>query len=85
MAANNASAASELVRMHMGQVFDQATQRLQSGANQASGAKFSAALVGQGAEAASMEAAVRFLRSSSFKGRPMPSAASAGIGSSCFG
>lgn len=61
MAANNPRAAQDLVRMHMEQVFDQATERLQTGPNQAGGAKFAKALVGHSKEAAAMEAAVKAL------------------------
>ena len=61
MARNNPLAARELVRMHVDQVFKDATERLQSGANQAGGAKFSQALVGHPGEAASVEAAIRAL------------------------
>jgi hypothetical protein len=61
MARNNPRAAQDLVRMHVEQVFQDATQRLQSGPNQAGGAKFSQGLVGHAGEAASVEAAIRAL------------------------
>nr|WP_137830880.1 hypothetical protein [Methylobacterium sp. L1A1] len=54
-------AAEDAVRMHVEQVFQGATERLQSGANQAGGPKFSQALVGHPGEAASVEAAIRAL------------------------
>jgi len=61
MARNNPRAAQDLVRMHVEQVFQDATQRLEAGANQAGGAKFSLGLVGHSGEWASVEAAIRSL------------------------
>lgn len=54
-------AARDLVRAHMEGVFNEASQALQSGANQAGGAKFRAVLVGNPQQAANLEAAVRAL------------------------
>ena len=53
--------ASDLVRVHMESVFNQASRELISGANSAGGAKFRAALVGNPQQAANLEAAVRAL------------------------
>lgn len=61
LARNNARAAQDLVRLHVGQVFEDATTRLQSGPNQAAGPRFSQALVGHPGEGPSVEAAIRAL------------------------
>lgn len=61
MAQRNPDAARNLVRAHMESVFNESSQALQSGANQAGGAKFRAVLVGNPQQAANLEAAVRAL------------------------
>lgn len=53
--------ASDLVRAHVESVFNEATQALQSGANQMGGAKFRSVLVGNPQQRANFEAAVRAL------------------------
>ena len=57
----NPQAAQQLVRAHAESTFNEATQALQSGANQAGGAKFRVALVGNPQQAANFVAAVRAL------------------------
>jgi hypothetical protein len=57
----NPNAARQLVRAHMEMVFNEAAKDLISGANQAGGAKFRAALIGNPQRAANLEAAVRAL------------------------
>lgn len=61
LAKRSPRAASDLVRAHAESVFNEATQVLQSGANQAGGAKFAAVLVGNPQQKANFEAAVRAL------------------------
>lgn len=58
---NNPIAARTAVRLHMESVFNEATQQLQSGANQLGGAKFAAVLRGNPQQAANLEAAVKAL------------------------
>ncbi len=53
--------AGDLVRAHVETTFNEATQALQSGANQAGGAKFAAVLVGNPQQRANLEAAVTAL------------------------
>jgi len=55
------TAASDLVRAHVESVFNEATQALQSGANQAGGAKFAAVLAGNPQQKANLQAAVEAL------------------------
>lgn len=55
-------AARELVRAHVESVFNEATQRLQSGANEFGGAGFAAMLRGNPQQAANLEAAITALR-----------------------
>jgi len=57
----NPRAAEALVRAHAEATFDNATKDLIGGANQAGGAKFRVALVGNGQDAANFDAAVRAL------------------------
>jgi hypothetical protein len=54
-------AATDLVRAHIESVFNEATQNLQTGANQAGGAKFAAVLVGNPQQRANLQAAVEAL------------------------
>lgn len=54
-------AASDLVRAHIESVFNEAAKDLQSGANQAGGAKFRVQLIGNSQQAENVEAAVRAL------------------------
>lgn len=61
LAVRNPRAARDLVRAHVETTFNEAAQSLQTGANQAGGAKFRAALVGNSQQAANLEAAVRAL------------------------
>jgi hypothetical protein len=61
VAQRNPTAARDLVRAHVEGTFNEAAQALQSGANQAGGAKFRATLVGNAQQAANLEAAVRAL------------------------
>lgn len=61
LAHRNPRIAGDLVRAHTESVFNEATQALQSGANQAGGAKFAAVLVGNPQQRANFEAAVRAL------------------------
>lgn len=58
---SNPRAARDLVRMHLGTEFAEATQRLQSGPNQAGGAKFAAAIRGNDLQRQNIEAAIRAL------------------------
>jgi hypothetical protein len=62
VAARNPNAAAQLVRAHAESVFNEATQRLQSGANEFGGAGFAAALRGNPQQAANLESAVTALR-----------------------
>lgn len=57
----NPQAAADLVRAHTELVFNEAARDLQTGANQAGGAKFRAQLVGNKQQADNFEAAVRAL------------------------
>jgi DNA-binding FadR family transcriptional regulator len=57
----NPNAARQLVRAHAESVFNETTQRLQTGANEFGGAKFAAVLRGNPQQAANLEAAVRAL------------------------
>jgi hypothetical protein len=61
LASKNAWATRQLVRAHAESTFNEATQRLPSGANQFGGAGFVAALRGNPQQAANLEAAVRAL------------------------
>lgn len=61
LARRNPDAAQDLVRAHTESVFNEAAKDLQSGANQAGGAKFRAQLVGNPQQAANFEAAVKAL------------------------
>jgi hypothetical protein len=61
LAKKNRSAAERLVRAHAESVFNEATQRLQTGANEFGGAKFAAQLVGNAEQGAALEAAIRAL------------------------
>ncbi len=61
LAVRNPRAARDLVRAHVETTFNEAAQWLQTGANQAGGAKFRTALVGNSQQAANLEAAVRAL------------------------
>lgn len=61
LAKRNPRAAQDLVRAHMGSVFNEATQRLQGGLNQYSGAGFAAVIRGNPQQAANLEAAIRAL------------------------
>jgi len=54
-------AAERLVRAHVESIFNEATQRLQSGANEFGGAKFAAVLTGNPEQKANLEAAIRAL------------------------
>lgn len=62
LAARNPHAARQLVRAHVESTFNEATQRLQSGANEFGGAGFAAVLRGNSQQAANLEAAVTALR-----------------------
>jgi hypothetical protein len=62
VAHRNPGAARELVRTHVESVFNEATQRLQSGANEFGGAGFAALLRGNPQQAANLEAAITALR-----------------------
>lgn len=57
----NPGVASQLVRAHIESVFNEATQAIQSGANQAGGAKFWARLVGNPQQRENLRAAVEAL------------------------
>lgn len=59
--AKDPAAAAQLVRLHIEQTFNEATQQLRSGANQWGGAKFVSTLAGNPQQAANLEAAVRAL------------------------
>lgn len=61
LARRNPRVAADLVRAHVESVFNEATQALQSGANQAGGAKFAAVLVGNPQQRANLEAAINAL------------------------
>ena len=61
LAHRNPRAARDLVRAYLEGTFNEAAQALQSGANQAGGAKFRAVLVGNRQQAENLEAAVRAL------------------------
>lgn len=61
LASRNPWAARQLVRAHMERTFNEATQDLQSGANQAGGAKFRTVIMGNPQQAANLETAVRAL------------------------
>jgi len=61
LAQRSPDAARELVRAHMQSTFNEAARSLQSGVNQAAGAKFRVALAGNPQQAANLEAAVRAL------------------------
>lgn len=63
VAQRNPYAARQLVRAHAESVFNETTQRLQSGANEFGGAKFAAVLRGNPQQAQNLEAAVRALPS----------------------
>lgn len=62
VAARAPAAATQLVRAHAEMTFNEAVQRLQSGANEFGGAGFAAALRGNPQQAANLEAAVTALR-----------------------
>lgn len=62
LAHRNPGATRQLVRAHVESVFNEATQRLQSGANEFAGAGFAAVLRGNPQQAANMEAAITALR-----------------------
>jgi hypothetical protein len=62
VASRNPAAATHLVRAHVEMTFNEAVQRLQSGANEFGGAGFAAALRGNPQQAANLEAAVTALR-----------------------
>jgi|SRR5882672_453655 len=62
LAARNPSAARQLVRAHIEQTFDEAVQRLQSGANEFGGAGFAAVLRGNPQQARNLDAAITALR-----------------------
>ena len=61
LAQRNPDQAFQLVRTHLKGQFDEATQNLISGANQWGGAKFAAAIRGNGQQAKNLEAAVKAL------------------------
>jgi len=61
IAKSDPDAARSLVRMKMEQVFNEASQNLQSGPNQFGGAKFASTLIGNSQQAKNLEAAVRAL------------------------
>lgn len=61
LVARNVRAARDLVRAHIESTFNATAKDLQSGANQAGGAKFRAKLIGNGQQAENLEAAVRAL------------------------
>lgn len=62
VAHRNPGAARQLVRAHAEQTFNEAVQRLQSGANEFGGAGFAAVLRGNPQQAANLEAAITSLR-----------------------
>lgn len=57
----NPAAASQLVRAHIESTFNEATQAIQSGANQGGGAKFWARLVGNSQQRENLQAAIESL------------------------
>lgn len=59
LAKKNAAVARQLVRVHIESVFNQATQQLQSGANQFGGAGFAAVLKGNTQQAENLAAAIQ--------------------------
>jgi hypothetical protein len=61
LAKKSRSAAERLVRAHVESVFNEATQKLQSGANEFGGAKFASILAGNAEQRANLEAAIRAL------------------------
>lgn len=61
VAQRNPYAARSLVRAHIEMTFNEATQALQSGANQAGGAKFRSIVAGNTQQSANLEAAIRAL------------------------
>jgi hypothetical protein len=61
LAARNPNGTRDLVRAHAEATFNEAAQNLQSGANQAGGAKFAAVIAGNPQQRANLEAAVRAL------------------------
>ena len=61
LGAKSPETARRLVRAHVESVFDEATQRLQSGPNEWGGAKFSVALTGNPSQRASLKAAIEAL------------------------
>jgi hypothetical protein len=61
LSAKNPGAARQLVRTHIEGVFNEASQRLQSGANQFGGAGFAAVLRGNPQQSANLEAAIKAL------------------------
>jgi hypothetical protein len=63
--ARNPRAARDLVRAHAETTFNEATQALQSGANQMGGAKFASVIAGNAQQRANLEAAVTALPSGS--------------------
>jgi hypothetical protein len=62
VAQRSPQAATQLVRAHVESVFNEAVQRLQSGANEFGGAGFAAVLRGNPQQAANLEAAITALR-----------------------
>lgn len=62
VAQRSPQAATQLVRAHVEQTFNEAVQRLQSGANEFGGAGFAAVLRGNPQQAANLEAAITALR-----------------------
>jgi hypothetical protein len=61
LAQRSPRAAEDLVRLHVESVFNEATQKLASGANEFGGAKFSAVLAGNSQQAKNLDAAMRAL------------------------
>ncbi len=61
LASRSPRVATDLVRAHVESTFNEATQALQSGANQAGGAKFAAVLAGNPQQRANLEAAITAL------------------------
>jgi hypothetical protein len=61
LAHRNQRAARDLVRAHAESTFNEAAQNLQSGANQAGGAKFAATIAGNAQQRANLQAAVEAL------------------------
>jgi hypothetical protein len=62
VAQRSPAAATQIVRAHVESVFNEAVQRLQSGANEFGGAGFAAVLRGNPQQAANLEAAITALR-----------------------